>query len=50
MSTVDVRFEDLTISAQVMVASRSLPTLKNTFLNRIEVRAYKLHVHKAMGR
>ena len=39
MSAVEVRFEHLSIDADVRVGGRALPTVFNTFLNFIEVGA-----------
>ena len=39
MSAVEVRFEHLSIDADVRVGGRALPTVFNTFLNFVEVGA-----------
>lgn len=39
MSAVEVRFENLSIDADVRVGGRALPTVFNTFLNFVEVGA-----------
>ena len=35
--TIEVRFEDLTVSAEAYVGSRALPTIQNSCANMVEV-------------
>ena len=43
-STVEVRFENLTIEAGVYVGDRALPTVTNSYRNMIEVRPHLKHL------
>jgi hypothetical protein len=40
LPTIEVRFKDINVEAQVYVGSRALPTLLNFFVNVIEVIQY----------
>ena len=40
LPTIEVRFEDINVEAQVYVGRRALPTLFNFFVNVIEVIQY----------
>ena len=44
MPKVEVRFEDLHISADVQTGSRALPTLVNFTLNLTEVGTFSVHL------
>ena len=44
MSAVEVRFENLSVDADVHVGGRALPTVLNSLLNFVEVTLQRLYV------
>ena len=44
LPAVEVRFKDLTVTANVSVGKRALPSLLNAYMGTAEVRLRSLHV------